>query len=464
MTDFGAELLAKLRTVDTRMVAAGSYPISPRWWQVLERFYTSGKRVLTIRKGRQVYASKGICPRLVVATMLCARPVPPGEVRSFAVLSVRRSEALDRLDNIAGVLATMKIPHQRAGEAIQVPAMRSRVVVQTASYKTAVGDTCDLIWADELTRWHDESTSANPAAHVIASIKPSLVTLPNAKLFQVSSPWTVGDYHDRQIALGDNDSQNVEIFATWEAAPHLTETDCRNMASSPSEFSREYGAIPNDGTTGEQWLNSASIAASVDQTRALDLPHNHRWKYAAGGDFGFTRNASAIVVVGHKPEDPQVHVAATLELKPEPGQPLNTALVATLFGTVLARYALRTLYVDHHAFVPMQERAGDAGYMLEAVAEGNAAKTERWLLMRSALHEDRLVLPPDPNLVKQLHGVTCKLQAGGTMSIDPKQERDGSHGDTVAALVLAIHAMKHARGGKRIYGRTFEARQCGSRY
>jgi hypothetical protein len=269
MCDFGETLLAKLHTVDSAMVQSGSHPISPRWWEALERFYQSSKRTLAIRKGRQVYASKGIFPRLAVATLLVPRHVPRGEVRSIACLSVRRSEAADRLLNVSGVLDVLRIPYSTAGDTLQIPELQARIVVLTASYKTAVGDSCDLVWADELTRWADDMTSSNPAEHVIGSVKPSLVTLENSRLFLVSSPWVDGDFHSKQIDRGDTEDQNVEVFTTWEAAPHLTEADCRKMASNESEFNREYGAQPDDGAS-TPYFDPDSIDRSFTPSVHLD--------------------------------------------------------------------------------------------------------------------------------------------------------------------------------------------------
>lgn len=268
---FGEQLLDRLHFVDAAMVAAGSYPIPGRWWQALERFYLSDppKLALCIRKGRQVYFSKGVLPRVAGATLLVERYVPPGEIRSVACLSVKRSEAADRLLNIQGVLDVLRIPYSPAGETLNIPDLRARITVMTASYKTSVGDTCDLVFADELCRWQDDTSSSNPASRVIGSVTPVLVQLPNAKLFLVSSPWVDGDYHSKRIDAGDTVLQNVETFATWEVMPHLTEQMCRNMCQDESEFNREYGAIPDDGAT-VPYLDPASIDAAFSPNAHLD--------------------------------------------------------------------------------------------------------------------------------------------------------------------------------------------------
>ena len=251
---FGEQLMERYLAIDAAMVAAGSHPTPERWKQGLDRFYLANppKRTLTVRKGRQTYTSKGVFPRVAVATLLVPRHVPHGEIRTIACLSVRRSEANDRLGNTAGVLDVMHIPYSTSGETLQIPELQARIIVLAASYKTAVGDSCDLVWADELTGWADDANTngtSNPAESVIARVKPTLITIPTSKLFLVSSPWVDGDFHSKQIDKGDTADQNVEVFTTWEAMPHLTEEICRSMAAGEAEFLREYGAQPDDGAT-----------------------------------------------------------------------------------------------------------------------------------------------------------------------------------------------------------------------
>jgi hypothetical protein len=115
----------------------------------------------------------------------------------------------------------------------------------TASYRTEVGSTLISLWADEVSRYRDESTGSNPAREIFASLKPSIATMPLARIWMCSSPLSVEDYHARCFEDGDTPFQNVELGSTWELNPQLSEADCRALESDPRVFDREYRAIPS---------------------------------------------------------------------------------------------------------------------------------------------------------------------------------------------------------------------------
>jgi hypothetical protein len=221
--------LRKLWALEAQLVQAGFKPMR-RWWrETIERFYRSGKRRLVVRKGRRVFASTCVAPRLAVAEMLFGQHehvvgTPP---LVYAFVSVKRDEAANRLRGIKAILDVLGEKYAEKGETIELTNTPAIFSVLTASYKLSVGETLAYCWLDEVSRWNDEG--ANPAEQVVGTIAPALATLPGAKMFLVSSPLGAHDYHARQFDLGETDLQCVAFGETWTINPTLSEADCRGM-------------------------------------------------------------------------------------------------------------------------------------------------------------------------------------------------------------------------------------------
>lgn len=290
-----AQFLARLWSIESALVEAG-FPPMPEWWRAqLTRFYTSGKRRFTVRKGRRVTASTCVAPRLAVAEMLFGghAHLPGTPALEFVFLSVKRSEAAQRLQGVRAILDALGVRYrERAGESIDLLDRPARFVVLTADHRTSVGGTVAFAWCDEVARWLDDETHANPAAKVIGSLSPALATLPDARLFLVSSPLSTDDYHARAFEQGETPAQCVAHGPTWEIVPHLlSEEDCRALADTERDFWREYGARP-----------SAAVSAAFEDLTGVvvsgrtHLPYRHGIKYGLALDVGLRNDRTAAMV------------------------------------------------------------------------------------------------------------------------------------------------------------------------
>jgi hypothetical protein len=265
---YADRLLDQLHRVDAAMVARGNPAIPPAWWHQIERFYHSGKRQFTVRKPRRIGASTVVAPRLIVASLLCSEHrVPEGETSIFAVVSVKRSEASNRLRNTKAVLDALAIPYQERDGELEVTGTNRVIKVLTASFRTEVGQTLEFLWCDELSRWRDDTTGANPAREVLAALKPSLATVRDGRIWLVSSPLGREDFHAREYERGDDEDQIVaDLGCTWEVNPTLSEADCRALERDPKIFGREYRGIPQDAAS------PAFEAEHVDRSFLAEYP------------------------------------------------------------------------------------------------------------------------------------------------------------------------------------------------
>lgn len=243
--------LRRLWQLEETLVAAG-FPPLPQWWRhEIARFYRSGKRRWVVSKGRRVYASTGAAPRLGVAEMLFGEhPHLPGTPPlTYAFLSVKLDEAAKRLRGVTAILDVLGEPYVTRAETVELANRPAVFSVVAANLRTAVGDTVAFAWCDEVSRWRDSETGANPAHEIIGSLAPALATLPDAKLFLVSSPLSKDDFHAKAFALGETPAQCVSFGATWEINPHLTEEQTHELEPDYKTWRREYAAIPQEGAS-----------------------------------------------------------------------------------------------------------------------------------------------------------------------------------------------------------------------
>jgi len=291
--------LTKLWKLESLLVAAGLPPMPPWWRREVERFYRSGKRRWVIRKGRRVFASTCVAPRLAVAEMLYGQhPHVPGTPSLvYAFLSVKKGEAAKRLIGVKAILDVLGEKYSEAGDTIELKSRPAVFTVVTANFRTNVGDTLAFAWLDQLARWHDDALSANPAEQVVASLAPALATLPDAKLVMVSTPLGTEDYHARQFDLGETDQQCTSFGASWDINPTLTREACAELEPDPKLLQREYGAIPQ--ATLSDALDAELVALTGRGAPALAYTTPILALDASGGSA--CEFASALVAYGRPP-------------------------------------------------------------------------------------------------------------------------------------------------------------------
>jgi hypothetical protein len=246
-----AAFMRAFREQDEMLVAAGRPPMPEWWFDTTSRFEHSGKRRIVVRKGRRVFASTCVAPRLAVCEMLFGghehkTGMPPIE---YAFLSVKRDEAAMRLRGVKDVLDVYREPYSERGDTVELRNHPALFVVLTANHKLSVGGTLGFAWNDEVDSWNDDALGANPAEQVIGRLAPALATLPNAKLWLVSSPLSLDGYHSKQFDLGETDAQCTAFGRTWDINPTLTEAETHALEPDEKIWRREYAAVPSATTS-----------------------------------------------------------------------------------------------------------------------------------------------------------------------------------------------------------------------
>lgn len=199
----------------------------------------------------------------------------------------------------------------------------------------------------------------------------------------------------------------------------------------PDNARREFGAqFMTSGTT--VFFEAAAIDEAITDEPFVLSPGDI---VAAGGDFGFRSDSSALVMVALRGD--MLHVFDGAEERPEPDAPLKPSKTVESFAKKVGG---RCLYVmaDSHYREAIAEHLDNHGLIYAAAP---TVPADTYVRARMLLREGRLQVHPLPfrdRMVQQMREVQGRPTSGGGMSIVHPKWSKGGHGDIIAALVLAV--------------------------
>ncbi len=378
------DLLERYDEIDARLVDAG-FPATSEWWRVeIERFLRSGKRRWIDRVGRRGGKSS-TTTRLVICWALHGDwSVPAGDIAVVPFVSVDRTEASMRLRTIEAVLSALGVSYERRGEEIEIGGKRPVLFrVHSCTISGVVGFTSIAIICDEVARWRNKQTGANPAEEVLASLAPTMAGVRNAWLMLSSSPLWVNDYHAKQFSIGETDTQQVSWAPTWIARPNLPEDETHKLEPDEATWRREYGAIPTEGIA--EWFGRAIELSCTDE-----LPPKHEGlSYVVSIDPAFSSDMFGYcVTASHRLDTDQRRITWVHEVgawKPD----LPPSELAKRVADLCRKYWTKLAYSDQYEGASFGELCRMAGIALEIVpmlgGTCEASKLGRYKSVRVAL-------------------------------------------------------------------------------
>ena len=265
-------ILDHLPALEAALVAANFPPMSPWWRSTFARFYQSGRRRLVLRVGRRGGKSSSLCRIAVLEALFGDHNIPPGDAGYVAIVSVDRSEAERRLRTVRAILDALRVAYREKGDAIELVNRPVIFAVFTATVSGVSGPTVIAAICDETAKWRDQNTGANPATEVLASLRPAMATMPNAKEFLSSSVVGLEDAHAKAYADGDTDAQVVAAAPTWIANPTLTESYTHTLETSDRVWLREYANQPQGSSLGAFDPEAIDAAFDVPALEHIGVP------------------------------------------------------------------------------------------------------------------------------------------------------------------------------------------------
>ena len=350
-------VLEHLGELEAALTAKG-WPAMSSWWlDVITLFYSRRCRRFIARVGRRGGKSTTWCRVAVLEALYGLHKVPPGDVGVVAIVSVDRREAARRLRTIRQILDALGVAYGPIDGGIQLATRPIAFQVFTASIAGVSGFTSIFVFCDEVAKWKDADTGANPATEVLASLRPTMKTMPNARMVLSSSPMGVLDAHADAFGQGDSEAPQMVAHApTWVANPTITEADTH--AEEPDEllWKREYAALPL-----EDFETSVYTTAILDRaTRAaLVIPPEHGWTYIATTDPATRGNGWSLIVRTTDMKGLRI-IVLSFEWRGTPSKPLDPEDVFREMAEKLKPYGVRHVHQDMHSFDAQREHRAPA--------------------------------------------------------------------------------------------------------
>ena len=440
------DVFAKLMWLDERLTRSGFPSMSDWWKQTLGDFYQSKRRRLILRVGRRGGKSSTLSRVAVAETLWGSHKIPPGDVGYWPVISTTKDEANQRLVTIRAILDCIQVPYRPVESGLLVDGRNVGFKVFPATIAGVSGFTGIGVLADEVAKWRDKETGANPATEVLRSLTPTMATQPHARAFLCSSPFSTIDAHAEAYDRGNTDTQMVAHAPTWVANPTISEADTHELEPDEPTWRREYAAEPMSSGT-QYWFDAEAIKACI-RPYTMPLQPAIGTVVTAGGDLAFV-NDSAGLAIGHtigEWEKARFRLADLLELSPAPGQPLKPSATVKAFAARLREHGLTTMMADEHYKMTLIEHFDEAGL---GVLSAPTTVSDPFVRMRVLIHGERCELPNHQRLLSQLRQVMWRPTPNNAISIiQPRNGPGGGHGDLVSAMVLAAWQ----RGGDVVKG------------
>lgn len=439
----GERLFAKLMEQEDRLVRKGFPPMTEWWKGRLEAFYKSGRRRFVGRIGRKGHKSTNGCRIATNEIMHGEHLLRPGDIGLYMFTSENTFEAKGRLFMMKSILDALGVDYEPLDRDTRIRGTALTFGVRAARIGAVSGPVVIGFMGDEVAKWKDEETGANPATEVLRSVRPAMVTQKNAHEFLFSSPWSTLDAHAEAFEEGDTDEQMVAHAPTWVANPTVTEDDTKRLERDEPTRMREYGAVPMGASESGMFDHGAiDAAAARGKGLVMPVPADPGTVVTAGGDLAFERDCATLCIAHRigdwESSDSRYVLADSMQLRPRPSEPLLPGEVIAEFATKLKGHNCGWMMADGHYRMSAVEHLQEHGLTFTDAPQGQRGKADTYVRLRVVLHGGRLTIPDQSPIVKQLKEVTCKPTSAGGLSIASPHKAQGGHGDLVSSLVLAV--------------------------
>jgi len=390
-----------------------------------------------------------MCRVIVAETAFGEHTASAGTTLTYMIVAQDRRESKKQIGTCADILKAIGVGHVRKAESVVLTNRGREIAVFTATVRGVSGPTAIGALCDEVAKWTDDD-GANPGLEVLRSLKPTMLTQHNAKLWLISSPWSVTDPHYDMFEESTTSAAEWRppFWApTWVANPSETEERTHERETHALYWRCEYYGVPVP--SGE---HSFFAADAVDE--ALTLEFDRSEIVAAGADLAFRRNSSALVIVDIGDEG----VNLRLDREWIPGErSLRPGEVIADMLSDLAEHDCPVLCADLHYIETLREHLDRTDVELDEFPNTPHGKHAAYRRVQALLAHGRISLAgASEKLIAQLKQTRIVATSNG-VRIDHPEVR-GAHGDLVSAFVGAMVSAEAPPG----VGEAFGARRFGS--
>lgn len=363
-----------------------------------------------------------------------SRYLAPGERATVMLLACDRTQARVAMRYVGGLLHAVplleRMIEREAAEAIDL-SNRTTIEIHTASFRATRGYTLAAVVADEVAFWRSDETSANPAAEILAALRPGLATIPGAPLLAISSPYSrSGPLWEAYRRHYGKPSDVLVVKAPTRALNPTIPQELvdRALEEDPEAAAAEYLAeFRRDVST---FLAREAIEACVTPGRR-ELPPMAGTSYVAFCDPSGGSSDAMTLAIAHA-EGRGDELRAVLDAVREVRPPFSPDAVVREFAELLRAYRIETVRGDRYGGEWPAERFRVHGIEYRPA---DLAKSDLYRELLAPVNAGRVELLDLPRLVGQLAGLERRVARGGRDSID---HAPGAHDDVANAVAGAL--------------------------
>lgn len=359
----------------------------------------------------------------------------PGEKGTVQIIAADKRQARTVLRYIKAFLQfTPMLARMIESENAESISLTNNIVIEVlpASYRATRGYTVVATLLDEIAFFRTDEDSASPDSEIVAAIRPSMITIPNAMLLAASSPYarrgTLFDAHkkyfgkDGPILVVQADTATVNPLVNQQIIADAYEQDATSASA-------EYGA---------HFRNDLESFVSLDVVQAcvakgiFERPPRSGVKYFGFADPSGGSSDSFTLAIAHKDSDSMI-LDAVRETLP----PFSPEAVCAHYAHLLATYGINSIIGDKYASLWPVEAFGKVGIKFVQAAR---PKSDLYGTLLPLLNSRRVTLLDNRRLIAQLAGLDRRTARGGRDSID---HAPNAH-DDLANAVAGVFASNFA--------------------
>lgn len=360
----------------------------------------------------------------------------PGEVGTLPVIASDRDQARNSLRYLKGIAQHPLVKPYVARVLRDSVEFRTGAIVRvhTASWRATRGYTMLDAVLEECAFYQAED-SANPDEEILAAIRPALLTVPDARVYGVSSPYARrGILHAAYREHWGRDGDDVLVFSADTASLNPTvsaQAIARAFEDDPARAASEYG---RDGLVAfradvESFLSREAVEAVTVPGRR-ELAPATGLSYVGFVDVSGGSQDSYTLAIAHT-EDGVAVLDALRETRP----PFSPEQVTGEYAALLRSYHLTQVTGDKYGGEFPRELFAKAGIEYRP---SERVKSDLYREVLAPINSGTVALLDDARLQAQLVGLERRVARGGKDSID---HAPGAHDDLAnaacGALVLA---------------------------
>lgn len=362
----------------------------------------------------------------------------PGELAFIPIVAVDKRQARQIFRYLSAFfeqiprLAAFVKRKGESGEWFLELSTRVQIEVFAGSFRANRGFTMVAFLGDEIAFWRSDEEYANPDVEILKSVRPGMLTIPNALMLNMSSPYARHGELYRAYAryFGKEDPDVLVWKATTEEMHPSIDAGliARAYEEDPDAAAAEYGAEFRKDI--ESFVSREVLEAVIIPGRQ-ELPASSLLHYEAFVDPSGGSQDSFTLAIAHR--EPQKTV---LDVVREVRPPFSPEDTVSELCALLKRYGVRQVTGDAYAGQWPRER------FLKSGVEYRVSELNKSDLYREALpllNSRQVELLDSPRLKAQLLALERRVGRGGKGTIDhPPRGHDDLANAVAGVLSLFV--------------------------